>query len=251
MALNSKKMLEIFRSKFGDMNHFHFTIVGDISPEKLEPIMAKYLGNLPSRKTDDEQYDNKPYDRLHGMHRFVRAYNTTNIANNTLEYRSKLPFSMKTMAELDAVKSILRVRLRKLIREKKSGTYGIGVDCTLTRELGDITQCDINFAADPSRTDELVELTRKVIDGFVSAGPSTEEMANYKAEFGVSNKLARKQNSYWKMVIESSNKYNTPLETYLQFPDTVDKLSAADVHEAAKVLFGGDLLVALRMPKKL
>ena len=247
--LDTAQMLARFKQKFSDMNHFHFVIVGDTTPQQLEPLIARYLGNLPTGRKD-EMYDSRPYDRLHGKEKFVKHFNTTEIANISMQYRSKLPFSIETMAQMDAVKNILTVRLRNLIREEKSGTYGVGVGCDMLRELGDVTVCSIDFAADPERVDELVSSVKKVLNDFFKEGPTLQELKNYKTEFSVQEKLMKKENRYWSTLLLLSAKFGTTLEEYLNFSHAVEMLNRESVRDTAKKLFSGDELIAERLPEK-
>ncbi len=247
--LDPKEMLALFKKKFGDMNHFHFIIVGDTTPKQVEKLISTYLGNLPTR-TKNEKYDSTPYPHRKGEQYFVKRFNTTNIANIALQYQSSLPYSIRNAAIMDAVQNILTVRLRNLIREARSGTYGIGVQCRMIRELHDKTVCTVGFAADPARRDELIKAVRKSIAGFIAHGPTAQELKNYKTEFAVQYKLMQKENRFWSGMMMLSARFDTPIETYLKMPEAIHTLTVGEIKAAAKTLFGSDLLVTERLPEK-
>ncbi len=247
--LDTQKMLMLFKKKFSDMNHFHFIIVGDTTAEKVEELISCYLGNLPvSERTEHYNPTPKPYRK--GLQQIVRAFNSSNIANITLKYRTKIPYSMHNAAVFNALQSILTIRLRKQIREEKSGTYGIGVSCNQIRELQDTVVCNIDFAADPKRGDELVEAVQKSIGAFVKEGPTQQEVTEMKKEFEVVFAQMKQQNGYWLSMLQLSEKFGTPLEAYLGIEREVDSVSAEEIRETAKKIFEGDLIISERKPKK-
>ncbi|KYJ87286.1 M16 family metallopeptidase [Sulfurovum riftiae] len=247
--LDTERMLSIFKEKFGDMNHFHFVIVGDTTPQKVEKLIAVYLGNLPVG-SKGETYDSTPYAHRKGEQTFVKHFNTTDIANIMLQYRSTLPYSIHNNARIDALQNILTIRLRNLIREEKSGTYGIGVGCQIIRELHDRAICTISFAADPLRKDELIASVRKSIDTFIKEGPGERELKNYKTEFNVAYTQMQKMNRFWSGMLLLSAKFGTPVSEYLSFPKAVEKLEPEEVRRVAEKLFGGDLLISERLPER-
>ncbi len=245
--LDAKQMLSIFKEKFTDMNHFHFVIVGDITTKKLETLIQRYLGTLPTAKKK-ETYNGIPYDYRKGKQHFIKKFNTENIANISLKYRTILPFSVHTTATLDALQSILTIRLRNIIREDKSGTYGIGVACTFIRQLQNTAVCDINFAADPKRKDELLAALYKAIKDFIEKGPTREELTNYQTEFAVAYKQTIKNNAYWLSTLQVAANFDTPLEAYLHINEEVKNLTSDEIKSVAKKIFTGDVIIAERIP---
>ncbi|HHO65380.1 MAG TPA: insulinase family protein, partial [Epsilonproteobacteria bacterium] len=247
--LDTQKMLTLFKEKFSDMNHFHFILVGDTTPEKVEKLISCYLGNLSvSHRT--EHYDPNPYPYRKGKQHFTGAYNSSNIANINLKYRTILPYSVHTAAVINALQSILTIRLRKHIREEKSGTYGIGVSCNLIREMKDTLLCDVGFAADPARRDELVKAVKQSISEFVKEGPTPKEIAEMKKVFDVEFEQMKQMNGYWLTMLQLTAKYDTPLEAYLNIDKEVNSVTREEIQDIAQKIFSGDLLISERVPEQ-
>ena len=232
------------------MNHFHFDIVGDTTPDKVEKLISCYLGNLPVNN-NTEHYNPRVYPYMTGEQHFIRAYNSSNIVNINLKYRTIIPYSVHTVTVINALNSILTIRLRNKIREDKSGTYGIGVNCKLIREMNNTVVCDISFSADPARKDELIKAVRQTISDFATKGPSLEEITEMKKVFNVEFKQMKQVNEYWLTIMQLSSKYDTPLKTYLTIDKEVNSITPKDVQELAKKIFAGDLLIAENIPTKM
>ncbi len=247
--LNATKMLSIFKEKFQSMNHFNYVIVGDIGVEEIEKQISLYLANLPISQRN-EDINATPYPYKTGFQKFVKALNTTNIANVGLKYRAVLEYSLVTDSALSMMNDILTIRLRNLIREEKSGTYGVGVNCNIVRELEKTASCNIQFASDPTRKDELIKGVRQVISQFVKEGPTTLELKNVKIKYMLLYKKALKNNYFWQELILNHAKYADDIHVLLDFEKNIGNVTKKEVQKVSKILFGGDLLQTERMPKK-
>ncbi len=246
--LDPNVMLQEFRKAFGSFNRFHVAIVGDIDPKTVEKLLPCYLGTLPGG-AKPTAYDGTPYPYKRGHLRFTRAYNSTNITNITMQYRTKLPkFSVHTAATVNLLQSVLNIRLRNEIREKQSGTYGIGTECTLTRETNNTLVCSIAFAADPKRSDALIEDVQRQLAAFIKEGPDTRTLKNAKKEFSVGYAQLLRKNEYWLSLMQLENRFDTPLEAYLKLDEETASVTAEELRRLAKQIFEGDSIIAQQQP---
>ena len=248
-VLDADKMLEIYKDRFADMNNFHFVIVGDIDIQTLESAIGLYLGNLPYSNKEESLIDRK-YNHRKGTQSFVRHYNNENIANITLTYKSLLPYTIETKAALSAMTSILNVRLRNLIREEKSGVYGIGVRSNIIQELGDKASARISFTSDPNRKDELITAIKEAIEQLKRDGVSQKELSTYREKFAVEHKISMRDNKYWLNMMMHSQKFDIPMKKMLALPKIVESISSDDIKRIAGVIFGKDILQAELLPKE-
>jgi len=248
--LDSSKMLAIYKDRFSDMNNFTFVIVGDTTVEKLEPLIATYLGNLPTQERQ-ESFKKREESQVKGQKVFLRNYNNENIAQTLMHYRTHLHYTNRENMKLAAMQEILSTRLRKEIREKMSAVYGIGVSFQFERTFKDEVHTKISFSCDPKRTDEVVEAVKKIVEKFKKNGVTQEELAVYRKKFDVSHETALKENSYWSYKIESAIKYDSTLEYEMhELPKIVHSITADEVQEIAKSVLGENCVIAKLQPKK-
>ncbi len=246
--LSSDKMLSIFKDRFSDMNNFKFVIIGDVKVDKIEKLIAKYLGNLPT-KDREESFIDREEDYLKGNQKFIKFYNNENISNVAILYKSELPYSKKRELAIEAMSSILKVRLRELIREEKSGVYGIGVTASISRLKKNKSEVKIRFSCDPKRRAELITDIYEEIDRFKKDLVEDKELAVYKKKFHKSYETAIKENFYWMTYMIDSYMYNTTLDEMLDKPKMVDSLTVEDIREIANELFVENRLQAELNPK--
>ena len=248
-TLDNSKMLEIYKDRFADINNFHFVIVGDSKTRIVEELIAIYIANMPYSDRN-ESFIERDYSYLRGKKEFIRKYNNDNIANITLTYKSGYIYNPKNKATLDAMASILKVRLRELIREKKSGVYGISVSDSVIRELRDKTTVQISFSCDPKRAEELIKSVKSELIKYKLEGPTVDELASFKKKFTVDYKASLVENNFWMYGIMNAYKYNLPSDTLLQIDDIIDGITLADINRTANSTLGDDELLTELLPKK-
>ena len=245
--LDAKSILSLYKERFSDMNHFHFVISGDASAEEIEKLIAKYLTHLPTQKKV-EKYADKPYVHPKGKVVIRKNYNTENKANVTMQYSSKLPYTIENNLRAMIASSILSIRLRGLIREEKSGVYNIDVNTVLTHELGDEAISSIYFLCDPKRKDELLAAIYPAIEKLTKEGVRDEELATLKKMIYLNYLKQIDQNAFWVDGIMSSYRFHTPLSNIIDFPQILDSITKEEIQKVAQALFNGDLLVTVLMP---
>ncbi len=247
--LNSSAMLEIYKDRFSDLNNFDFAIIGDIKVEKIKELISKYLGSLPTLKRD-EYFVDREIDYYRWRQDFKKEYNSENISNILILYKTHIPYSKKDEISLKALISILNVRLRELIREEKSGVYSININADIAKLEKNKSNAIIRFSCNPKRKDELISYVYQTIDKIKKELVTNKELTVYKKKFKVSYQTNMKEDGYWLNKMIDSLKFNTPLEEIYQLPLLVDNISKKDIKDIANKIFNKDILEAQLNPKR-
>ncbi|CAA6816405.1 MAG: Probable zinc protease pqqL [uncultured Sulfurovum sp.] len=246
-SLNGNEMLTIFKDRFSDLNNFTFMIIGDISIEKIEKLSQKYLGNLPvsNRK---EHFIKRNLDYRQGSVKFTKNYNHENISNISLQYKSKIIYSEKKEFILGALKEILNIRLRKLIREEKSGVYHINTNMFLDM-LENKSESIISFSCNPNRKEELLKIVYDAIQKIKTEPVSQEELTVYQKSFTTYHQTALKQNNYWLSTMEKFYKNKIPFKRIYEQPKLIKKVTTEDILTLASEIFSEDYIQMELNPK--
>src|SRR5690606_41484324 len=77
---------------------------------------------------------------------------------------------------LDALATVLRLRLRESLREGMSGTYGVDVRAGAAGEPRPRYQLSLSFGSDPERVEELTTALFQVIDTLRTVGPTADDL---------------------------------------------------------------------------
>ena len=247
--LKANAILKLYEDRFSDLNNFHFVIVGDAKVEQIEKLISKYLANLPV-KNRVENHSTTAYAHPKGDVVITKYYNTENKANVSVQYTGKVLFDVKNNLKSMIASNILSIRLRNLIREEKSGVYGISVNAELVHELKDEVLTTIKFVCDPKRKDELLSSIYSAIDKFLKDGVSDDELKKLKKMIHLEYKTQIDKNAFWVEGIMASRRFNTPLNNIIEFPNIIDSITVDDIKTISNSLFSKDRLVSVLMPKK-
>ena len=245
---NEDEMLKIFKDRFSDFNNFVVMIVGDISYDEVKALAKKYLANLPTKKRD-EAFIKRDIPHLKGSVEFSRNYNSENISHIVLQYESKVPYSTKRSFVAEALQKTLNTRLRKLIREDKSGVYGIGASIGLDA-LEVKSHAVISFSCDPKRKEELIKMAEGVVEEIKTKSITKEELAVYKKAYETEHETDLRHNSYWLEVMGMHYKHGDAFESAYSDLKVVESITAKEVQTLAQKIFDKDRIKIELNPKK-
>ena len=195
-SVNSKDSLEIYKESFQGVNNFVYIVVGDIDYERVRLLTSSYLGNLPtsSRVNEHKNRDIKP---LKGKEEFIRFYETQNISTVGLTYTQEEPYSLEESIKLGFLKELLNVKLRELVREEKSGVYGVRVKNTFSRVPYGRATLSISFTCDPKRRVELNGYIQDVIKDLKESVVEEKYISAIKKKKLIAFEQNRKTAKFW------------------------------------------------------
>ena len=86
-------------------------------------------------------------------------------------FQGEAPWSPELAYALESTVAALRIRLRQVVREEKSGTYGVRLRGRFGACPRDRYRLDLGWGCDPARADELTAAVWRVIDEMRTQGP--------------------------------------------------------------------------------
>ncbi|MCV6608146.1 MAG: insulinase family protein [Campylobacterales bacterium] len=231
-ALDKKRMLEIYKDRFSDLNNFTFIVVGDIEKDEVKKYITKFLGNLPVTKRD-ETYNFRGNKQVQGEHKFIRFYNNENISDISLSYIKEAKYSTMEAIRLSAFTDVLKTKLRELIREEKSGVYGIRVGSNFIRVPYEHAALDITFSCDPARKDELVKYLKEEIKNIKTNTVDKKYVNAYVKKRLVNLKEAKKKGKFWMGQLKKHYYYGDNLNRIDNFEKMIRSITPKDIKNTA------------------
>ncbi len=140
-------------------------------------------------------------------------------------------YDMKSMSE------VLKIKLREVIREDKSGTYGVGVLASLEKYPEQRYNITIRFGCKPERVDELVNTVFQVIDSLKNYPVSDIYITKVKETQLREKEVAEKENKYWSGIIQKYIFDDMDWKQFTGEKDRIDNFKKESVIDAAKKYF--------------
>jgi zinc protease len=224
--------------------------VGTFDPDSLEPLIRTYLGGLPStgrvESWRDEGIEAPTGVIKKQVYRGIEPKSQTRIMfTGPFEWSRENRYAMASLA------SVLRIRLREVLREDMGGTYGVGVSGSPSRDPRQEYQFTITFGTAPERLEELTEAVFLQIDSLQRFGPSQEDIDKVKETQRRQRETNLRENGYWLGQLVSADRYDLDPRDILTYERMVDALDVETVQAAAQKYLRPDNYVQVSLyPEK-
>jgi zinc protease len=248
--LNLDKSFEIYKDRFSDASDFTFVIVGNFDLAKIKPLLAQYLGALPSTGRKETAKD------LHiqipaGVIKKTVYSGSENKATVQLVLSGDYLYSEANKDKLEAIKYILGLRMLDRLREQEGGVYSPSVSLTSSRTPRSRYAFFIGFGCSPANVEKLVAAAWEEIAKLKANGPSAEDVAKFKAEQKVGIKNALETNRFWLSYLSNQYQEQYDLKEILNFDTVLDGLSTENLKEAINIYLNDkNYIQAVLMPEK-
>jgi zinc protease len=234
--INPAESFGIYRDRFADLGDFTFIFVGNFDLDTIRPLIITYLGSLPSSGMEENWRDvgvNPPEGVIRKtIHRGLEPKSQVSL-NFTGEYNweRKNNYAMSSMA------SVLRIKLREILREDLSGTYGTRVSASTSLFPTEEYRISISFGCSPDRVDELTSSVFAVIDSLKSYPVSQDYINKVTESQRRSFETNLKRNRFWLSNLVTYTFRDRDPSLMLEYPELVDSLNPGMIQDVARKHF--------------
>ncbi len=201
--LDKETSEKCYHERFNNAADFTFTFVGNFDEESLIDLCCYYLGTLP---TTDEATETAVYEPFYfpaGITKETVKKGQENKGKVLIAFGGKLPAAKdvyETRKDIDMInelESLVEMKLREIIREDKSGTYGVSITSEIDGYPERFYKFQISFGCEPSRekelTDEVIDALNKLRTEFVADSYIQKLHEAFRLNLQVNNR----NNSWW------------------------------------------------------
>jgi zinc protease len=248
--INFNITYDSYKDRFADDEDFTFIFVGNFTPDKIKPFIMNYLGGLPITKRT-ETWKDVGINYPDGVIRKEVFKGIEPRAMVSMNFTGNAEWTRENNYLLQSLESVLDIKLREVIREDKSGTYGVSVGCVLNLFPKQNYKITISFGCDPGRTDELTNTVFQVIDSLKTFGPEEIYITKVKEAQLRSYETNLKENTFWLRTLQNYyfNGQNPAL--ILKYPELVSTLTSEKIKTAVNKYLNKDNYVqVLLLPEE-
>ncbi len=223
---------DFYNDRFADSSDFTFVFVGSIDLEVIKPLVVKYLGSLPSIQRE-ENWRDEGVEPPRGVVRRAVYKGLEPKSLTTIVFSGDYDFEVAQPGAIRAMAELLQTRLRELLREDLSGTYGVSVDVSTVRIPRERYSLSITFGSDPDRVEELSEAVLAEIARLQAGEPAQEELSSVVEGFRRQYELRLKENGFWLGQLVTAYKRDSDPADLLNYEHELLELTPASIREAA------------------
>jgi zinc protease len=196
-ALRYEKALGFYKRAFANAADFTFFFAGAFKVEDVTPLLARYLGALPSKGARSASLVERG---LAFPARPVRARVEKGLepkSQTALTFFADTGLQEMEMFQARVAASVLRSRLRDILREELGGTYGASVAYSDLAPLRGYGTTAISFGSSPDSVDKLEQAALAEVGRLQKEGPSADDVQKAREIERRELETALKQNPYW------------------------------------------------------
>ncbi len=227
------RAIAIYRERFSSARGLTFIFVGSFDVAAIKPLLATYLGSLPTPPLPTAYRDL-------GV-RPVRGV-VKRVVNSGSEERSTVSLTFTGAADVDeheelrlsALTELMNLRIIDVLREKLGLIYGGGMEGSMTRLPYAHYTVGVTLPTGPQNVGKVVDTTFAEIERMRTRGPDQADLDKIKANWMQTYRKSLQENGYWLAVLQTSLTEGTDPATVLTLDKDVAALSVNDVREAAQ-----------------
>ncbi|WP_258097408.1 M16 family metallopeptidase [Marinoscillum pacificum] len=244
------KSFAIYKERFADPANFTFFFVGNFKVEEIKPLLETYLASIPSVKRE-ETWKDLGIRPPKGKYTKVINKGTDPKSQVSINYKGEADYSKEENYILSSLGEVVTNRLIDLIREEKSGVYGVGANGYISERPYENYTFSISFPCGPENMEELKQAVYDEIELIKKEGVTEEDLKEIKESQKINRKESLKENRYWLNSLSSYYSYNRDLADFYEYEKLIEELKPKDLQEAAKkYLVKGNLIEIVLMPEE-
>jgi zinc protease len=250
-ALDRQKMVDFYKQRFSNAANFTLFMVGAFKVDDVVPLLARYVGSLPSTGTATAAFDDM---KIHFPAAVVKAEvdkGSEPKSQTVISFFADPPPDPEAQERISAATDVLEISLRDILREELGQTYTVSAGLSQRLPQRGDGHVEIVFGAAPENMDAMTARVFAEVKRLQAEGPS-EDLLNRAKETARRNyETAMKQNAYWLGRLQTEHLFNQDPSLILHRTDRIDQLTRASIQDAFKTYFPLDryTVVTLRPAK--
>jgi zinc protease len=241
-AVDAERSMDIFKERFADASDFEFTFVGNFEVAKIEPLLATYLGSLPTsgkKATYKDLGINPPAGKVS---KTVKK-GTEDKANVTLVISGNYTPTEAEELQLTALGEALQIKLIEKLREEEGGVYSPYARIFTNRIPSPKFSLRIGFGCAPANVEKLIAISLEEVKKLSADGASAEDIGKFVNNAKLNYQTNVKSNNFWLSKLGDKAQKGEEFKTILDYEKGLDKVTTASTKATAKKYLTGENVI--------
>jgi zinc protease len=238
------RSIEIYNARFGSAKDFTFVVVGSFDVATIKPLLATYLGTLPTGNIVTS-YRDMGLNPVAGVIKKEVRKGTEPKSIVALNFSGKAPFSELEQRRLSTLTEVMNIKINEVLREKLALIYSGSMFGRIDRVPDDQYLIGVVLPCGPANVDKVIAALNAEIAAMQKDGPSEADLNKVKQKFRQTHQKSMQENGYWLGRLQSSVLFGTDPSSILQVEQQIDGLTVEAVRNAARLYFNPANVVQL------
>ena len=228
-----KKTLELYRQRFANAADFTFTFVGNVDAAVLKPLVETYIASLPANKSQKENWKNIGLVPVKGkvVKHFDKEMQTPKATVYTI-FSGKTAYNVESNILASMTKQVFDMVFTRSIREQEGGTYGVGVNMSVSYYPEEYFTFLFGFDTDVAIKERLLNRAHKEIGLVIENGVSQEDFSKIMEYMQKTYTQNLRENGYWLGAI--SNRFLMGKDMHTSYEATLKGITPEKLNKFIK-----------------
>jgi zinc protease len=249
--LDRAAMASFYTARFASAADFTFFMVGAFKIDQALPLIARYVGSLPSTGQPASRFKDV------GM-AFPAAPVTATVEKGTepraqtvISFFADPPIEENEQTRVEAATEVLETALRDILREELGETYSVSVGLQQSLPQRGDGYIGISFGASPENIGKMIDRVMAEVKTYQQRGPSADLTSRAKESARREHETARTQNGFWLGRLQSARLLGRDPLLILQRQQRIDAVTPANLQDVFRKYFPVNrYTVVTLMPEK-
>ena len=246
-SLDREKMIAFYRERFANAADFSFFMVGAFKLDEAIPLVAEYVGALPSTGKRTSSYKDV------GL-RFPTEDKKAKVeagreprAQSVISFFADPSIDPQEQEYVIAANTVLDIALRDILREDLGQTYTVQVGLSQPLPQRGAGHIQIRFGAAPENLDAMVARALQEIARLQKEGPSVDLTNRAKESARRGYETAMRTNDYWLGRLQTIQVYDRDPGEILTRPKRIDAVTPPVLQETFRKYFPSDRMTIVTL----
>jgi len=238
--LDRAAMVSFYKARFANAADFTFFMVGAFKVDEALPLVAKYIGSLPSKGTASAAFKQMgaKFPEKTVREKVVKGREPR--ATTIVSFYAEPPLEENEQARVEAATDVLEIALRDILREELGETYGVNVGLSQPLPQRGAGRISVSFGGAPDKIESMVDRVMKEVARLQQEGPSDDLTNRAKETARRAHETAKKQNGFWLGRLQSAKLLGRDPNLILTREQRIDAITRENIHEMFKKYFPAD-----------
>jgi zinc protease len=232
-SIDLDRAIDIYRQRFSSAKDLTFVFVGSFDVAAIKPLLATYLGSLPTPDIP-VAFRDLGIRPVKGVVKKEVKSGLDDKSTVSLTFTGATDVNELEELRLSALAEVINIRIIDVLREKLGLIYGGGMEASMTRIPYAHYTVGVTLPTGPDNVDKVLNATFAEIERMRTQGPDQADLDKVKTNWLQTYRKSLQENGYWLAALQTSLTEGTDPATILTFDKEVQKLSVADLKAAAQ-----------------
>jgi zinc protease len=230
-------MVSFYKQRFSNAADFTFFMVGAFKVDEAVPLLARYVGGLPSTGTKSSSFHDFGIHFPDGIQKAEVRKGREPRAQTLISFAADPPFDPVEQERVIAATNVLETVLRDALREELGQTYTVSVGLAQSPPQHGDGYIGVNFGAAPENIGAMTDRVLAEVRRLQTEGPSAATVASAKEGVKRDYETALKQNGYWLRRLQTVHLLEQDPGEIITRSERIDAVTPAIVQETFKKYF--------------